>query len=189
MSEHLRRQPYLRKLHNLLLAQTESSMRDMLELQKKEQREMREILRSINSLQHESHRVNLLYRENKETWRQHTAAVLDLQSLGQATTNVERDLHLLKEQVWRASDILDCGLLQNIANADNVVRTFNHEWDSVVREFDFDWKEEEEKWDAELQPPSPIEYHGWEIAPTTTAHDGWDIPSSVMETNSETLDD
>ena len=160
-----RRSSQEEKQIELLMAQTESAIRDLKDFRCRVVREFKQLFSMIHDIHNDSVKIHRLQRKNVATWRQHPETVNDLNSLTSLANSVEWDLSRFKEMLWRSSDVIDCGLTQSAMNAQNIHRTLNNSWECVVHEFNLNWKERDEELMAEEEPSNTSDGHhddGWE---------------------------
>ena len=105
--------------------------------------------------------------KHKAVWKQQAGTEIDFNTLQSLGISVKWDLERFREQVWRASDVIDCGLLQSAMNDQNMQRTLRDTWEIVVKNFDLDWKEKDAELHDQEQPSTSTDAGG---------ENGWDSP-------------
>ena len=100
----------------LLLGQVESAKRDLTDFRERMQREFRQLFSRLHGIHTESFKMCRIISKHKVVWREQTKTVIDLNHLESLGINVKWDLEHFRELVWRASDVIDCGLLQSVMN-------------------------------------------------------------------------
>ena len=136
-------------------------MRDIIQLRSNVYHEFRQILSHVNCLQRDTTRIVRLYDKLAPTLRQHAES--DCEKLGPLVVSVDWDVNRLRNLIWKASDVVDCGFLHSLVNEQNQQRTIVNTWDDVAKEFNLLWVEEsEDPWDSGPQPSSPGDETDWE---------------------------
>ena len=151
----------------LLLGQVESAIRDLSDFRSRMQDEFRHLFSRLHGIHTESLKICRIISKHKAVWRQQRETVIDLNTLESLGISVKWDIEHFRELVWRASDVMDSGLLQSVMNDQNMQRTLRDTWETVVKDFKLDWKEKDGDLQDQDQPSISTDGDG---------ENGWDSP-------------